>query len=251
MDLSFLQEANWPKGTVKELTVWCGKLASLVESMQRRIITLENDNTAKAAEINSLKSASAPPTDAWSSIVAGSKRTDLECAIITLTRKESLEQNKIAKNVIVSGIAEAASVNADEAKANDKTEIDELLKTINADNCIVKRINRLGKRGDDQARARPLIVEFDSIQSKVQVCTSANKLRNTTNYKKVFINEDRTLAQRTQEKKIREERDKRNSQLEEEDNEGRHFGRFIDSSNVQHKFYRGVRNGELKRIYKQ
>jgi len=126
-----------------------------------------------------------------------------------------------------------------------------MLKAIGAENCAIKRTNRLAKANSSAQQSRPLIVELNERNDKLLVCANASKLRTFSNLNKVFINEDKKVAQRVEEKKLREERDARNEALTEIDSEGRHFGRFTDSAKVEHKFFWGIRGSELKRIYRK
>jgi hypothetical protein len=60
----------------------------------------------------------------------------------------------------------------------------------------------------------------------------------------VYINKDMTRAERMAEKELRDERNKRNGELTEQDTNGRPRGTFNGK-----KFYWGVRFGELRKIF--
>ena len=71
-------------------------------------------------------------------------------------------------------------------------------------------------------------------------------MKDTDEYKKVYINKDLTVAQLDQEKKLREDRNERNSRL---DKKGAKFNfGEIEINGVTTKYYWGIRNGELRKI---
>ena len=72
---------------------------------------------------------------------------------------------------------------------------------------------RLGKRIPD--RHRLLKVTLDSVSRKIQVLRNAKKLRNTQNWKEIFITPDMTPREREKNKELREEL-KRRRELGEE-----------------------------------
>ncbi|RNA11321.1 hypothetical protein BpHYR1_023385 [Brachionus plicatilis] len=62
---------------------------------------------------------------------------------------------------------------------------------------------------------RRIVLEMESVDAKMAILRNAKKLRESENeqYKKVYINEDRTPSERAADKKLREERDTRNAKL--------------------------------------
>ncbi len=77
----------------------------------------------------------------------------------------------------------------------------------------------------------------------------SKNLKDNEPTKKIYINPDKTTLERLTEKKLREERNKRNAVVEneEEEVEGRGRQRFGIDTNGK-KFYWGIRWGILKRV---
>ena len=79
-----------------------------------------------------------------------------------------------------------------------------------------------------------VIVEFESSDDQVMALSNTKHLKRSEDFKRVFVNKDRTTAERIFEKQLRTKRDSLNSQLEETQSvngidrkygvyEGRHF----------------------------
>ena len=68
-------------------------------------------------------------------------------------------------------------------------------------------------------------------------------MRDDANFKKIFINPDKTLNERVLEKKLREERDKRNNALPLAHENGRRY-----KERNGKKLYWGIRWGELQLV---
>ncbi|RNA03404.1 hypothetical protein BpHYR1_050160, partial [Brachionus plicatilis] len=135
----------------------------------------------------------------------------------------------------------------------DKKKVSKILETLNIDRSKLKshrRIKNTGRddTGEDTRRVLDMIVvEFKDEDTKQQTLRNARNLRDTDNFKSVYINPDRTPSERALDRQLRIERNRRNAELSEGDAGGRH--RYGVQSAGHHKagkkFYWGIRSNEL------
>ena len=134
---------------------------------------------------------------------------------------------------------------------------------IEADLTKVKPImNELGIESDDFSESKikrfkskesgkpgQILMECDSKETKMSILKAAKNFKNNTAYKSIYINNDLTHAQLELEKKLRKERNEKNSSLPETGPNNLKYGLHVfGDSGVESKFYWGIRNGELKKI---
>ena len=76
-------------------------------------------------------------------------------------------------------------------------------------------------RQNDASKPAPIFVRLSEGTDRHQVILAAKKLRTSTEFKNVFINPDRTEAERELDRQLRQKRDILNKVEEEKPNEGR------------------------------
>ena len=95
----------------------------------------------------------------------------------------------------------------------------------------------------------PVIIELESISQKFKVLKASKQLNKNGEHKHIYINPDRTIAELDLEKKLRAERNQKNSELEFTGTSGMKYGKFSFSDGKQpEEFYWGIRNSKLQRI---
>ena len=83
---------------------------------------------------------------------------------------------------------------------------------------------------------------------KMEVLKASSKLKDKTDFKTVFINNDLTEAEAANEKNLRIVMHERNSELTEGSGVMK-YGKHKCSDGTERKWWWGIRGGELRRIY--
>jgi hypothetical protein len=146
---------------------------------------------------------------------------------------------------------------AAEIKESDEQTIDNVLKELGSSKEAIKKHRRITKKtSENEAQAQPpiIIVEFKDNATKTLICRNAFKLRSKTAMNGIYLNEDKTLAQRTDEAKYRADARERNAKftdrvVSDDGTEGRPHGFYKDNQGHNHKFFWAARPGKLVRIY--
>lgn len=233
MNSEFLLEPNWPvfgsgvvSGHSKVLHEWCGKISSFVLQLSEKVKLLENRETEKNNELNKLKTdletaknsiKSTSISNEWVQVVKqGSKNakkpTD-QLDVANATISEIKEREKRRKNVIIHGVPESTKEVLTDKRAEDEQKIKEILEVIGKNEVKPAYSRRL--RSKDSSKPGPILVELNESATRNPLLLAAKKLRETTNYKSVYISPDLTEAERKLDYELRKERNDLNSKLEE------------------------------------
>jgi len=176
-------------------------------------------------------------TSTFSSIL---KNRENEQLIKKIARNEVKAVDNIEKNVVISGIKRTGA-DEKEIEVNDVERVDEVLKTLQLKREDVESQKRIKTRNES---ANIIIVKFKEIQYHTRALQNSRALKEIQSLKGVYINRDKTRAERLDEKKARDSAKENNAELPETDNEGRQYG--IDENN--RKYHYGVRDGEVVKI---
>jgi hypothetical protein len=171
------------------------------------------------------------------------KSKESELLIKKIARTETKEAENIEKNIVISGIVKEGETE-DNVKSNDMKRVDEVLEALDLRRDQVESQRRIRTINNS---SNVIIVKFKEVQYTSKAVRNAFNLRSKENYKGVYVNRDKTRSERYDEKVARDEAKIRNTQLEKVDEMGRRFD--IDSSG--RKFFFGVRNGEVAKIFPQ
>ena len=101
-----------------------------------------------------------------------------------------------------------------------------------------------------QPRPAPLLVQFRYVHSRDQVVQSAKALRANTHFKNVYIDIDKTQAERTNEYNERKKRDAANAKLPSvvEGSGGRQRYGTEERNGKQYKYFYCIRSGVCKKV---
>ena len=126
---------------------------------------------------------------------------------------EEHEKERRKHNIIIQGMAEFKSEDGKERLYYDTGGVREVLDYLEVDR-DVKRVLRLGRRNlDNDARPRPLLVEFSSPESSSDAKRKASKLRFGSNdLKKLYIQQDLTKKERVSRNNLVQEMKRRQSE---------------------------------------
>ena len=207
--------------------------------LQQKVKFLEEQQTQQNKPLMSSLFASKTPDEQTS-----------EKLLLHAFHRERCQINNIERNVIISGYYYVS----DEA---DKTAVNETFAAIEMQSSEKKfEIRQI--RTSQKAPANKILVTFRDIEDKQHVMQRANKLRKAgTKFTNIYLNEDRTNAQRVIDKELRDERNRRNNHRDftEETYEVTINGqrvtqtRRVGEDDYGEWYYWAIRNEELKKIF--
>ena len=117
---------------------------------------------------------------------------------------EELE-NRLSRrnNLIFAGIAESTDGSVNDRKQHDESKILEILAAVNCEAVSLTSYNRIGRPRDSAPRL--IKVTFGNFQEKLSVLRNSRNLRNSTDFRNVYINNDLTSLQQIKDKELRKE----------------------------------------------
>ena len=255
---SWADESKWPAdpeptATNATLVVQIRKqqawIKGLVDAMRQ--IQLENVNLKKEVDELKRKSVAAQAnatTLSWSKIAAGMAHKDENAvAIMATIATEMKRKEERVNNVIVAVPATSFPI----AEGHELEFAKKLAGEMELRETRVKKARRISRRtdGSNAATAGPvlLVVEMESTEAKLEILQKSKDLRKKEGYKDVYVNEDLTPSERIADRKLREERNRRNNELTET---ALVNGRTVKCKTGQDgkKRFWGIRNGELKLV---
>jgi hypothetical protein len=167
-----------------------------------------------------------------------------EAIMLNKVRKELNESSRIENNVIISNIPRVGS-NETEIQSNDSAMIDKIMIELDINQDKIRKFSRIKTQNTN---ANLVLVEFKEKEYQTQALRNWANVKSVEELKTLFINKDKTRAERMAESKLRAERNKRNEELPDKDDEGRPIS--AADGNQNRRFYWCIRFGELKKIYK-
>jgi len=198
------------------------KLYKVIEGLQNRVVEAENSNkelrelvSELRNELNQIKKKPAENLNVanWATVVSrNAKKPEEQLVVVNAAINEQKDRERRKKNVIIFGIPETGSNLPAADKVNeDNNKVEKLLKDIdsNAKPCFIKRL-----RSKNQDKPGPLLVVLSDQSERNPLLLAAKKLRNSTEYKSVYISPDLTEAERLEDYKLRKKRDELNTNRE-------------------------------------
>ena len=149
-----------------------------------------------------------------------SKSTKMEIAFMTKIRKDLQEEGRSENNIIVSGLKVIAENDETSGDAEVRV-VDELLEELDLTRDNVKRQVRIKTKNE---KTNLILLEFENSASRIKALKLAARLKNSVTFPGVYINKDKTKLERSADRELREERNKRNNNLSEKDEQGRPRG---------------------------
>ncbi|CAF0879421.1 unnamed protein product [Brachionus calyciflorus] len=216
-------------------------LATTIRSLQDRLEHQDRIKEEQKEEIERLKGNTGNNTfrGTYSSLVAGTKNSELENVLLTKIRKEINEMSKIENNIVISCLEEFVGENS---QVQNESIFDDLLNELKIDKELVKRRSRLRKKGTDPDPLKPslLLLGFKDSNSQKTALTNSSNLRTKTKFTRVYVNMDKTSTERAVEANLRRMCNEKNEQLQHEEGD-RSYGIGPNGK----KFYSGIRGGLL------
>lgn len=207
------------KTTVKVQHEDMKQMLSIIEGLQTQINELKlakalpstdtNSINEMKKDIASLKSVNDKPID-YKSLFDSEKKSPDNQLFISSMNKEIKEKSRIENNIVISGI-KADDTNSDQNK------VTEILNILDIEYKTVKKFRRIyrkkqtTKSGEALKEFELVVVEFNDISNKIKAIDNSKKLKGIKD--NVYINADKTEAEREYEMSLRHERNKRNIAL--------------------------------------
>ena len=279
-DDPFQHTANWPElcasvGEVnKKQHKWIGVLIKEFVALKEQCAELKKENSELASKLASLEKANnelvkntkEKGTGSWASLFSSKdgKRSEEQLKFLAAVAKESRVVTKTECNLIINGLPEPdaavdeMAMTGEDHASSEQRQLTDLLSELGVDCADVETFKRLKSTKpapgtDDSSTARtrrpcPVLVQFKNALYRDRALQSASRLRDSALFKGVFLDIDKTKAERSEEYKLRKERDARNSQLPNvvEGTEGRQ--RYGTDGHGK-KFYYGIRYGVIKKVF--
>jgi hypothetical protein len=226
---------------LKKMTAMEKKVAQVVEEngkLKKMVSEVNQENVKlRAWKEDTDKKVNEQPKISYSSVL---KSKESELLIKKMARSEVKAVDNIEKNVVISGIKK---IGADEKQIeeNDGKQVDEVLRVLQLKREDVDSCKRI-KTKDESANI--IIVRFKEIQYQSRALQNSRALKDVPSLKGVYVNRDKTRAERLEEKEARDSAKAKNAGLSEMDKEGRRYG--IDEN--ERKYHYGVRAGEVVKI---
>lgn len=229
INLNVFEEANWPScdgrssETTKKHHEWLRSISSTIVVLLKKVEKLEIENkqlseTIRAANANKMTSSTKISSRTLADIVTGNKkseRSEEEIVSVLEISREMDDRVKTAMNVVISGIEESKDQLSSSRSEHDKKIVTDMLSELGVNKNKMKRVSRI-KRNDKDVNAKPnmILVELEDVVSRQTVLANSKKLAHSEKFNRVYVNPDRTYAERLLDRKLRELRNERNNKLE-------------------------------------
>ena len=223
---SFAGQPGTPPQTIEEMySLFLQMRSDFSTAIQERDVTIAN-LTSKVAllegEVKAKLSSTADNTKIVTDMeeYSSNMKTMKETVAAQQKTLEDLQQDKRAKNIIITGVPEPdGAPSAVDARKADQSAIDRILAAVECPGIAPARVTRLGKKQErdpndqeltlpdignrQQPLPRPLLVTLSSPTDVRSVLTNTKELKNHASYSKVYIKRDEHPLIRQEWKRLR------------------------------------------------
>ena len=219
------------------------KLLNLIKNLATELNKLKEEVTELRADNEKLKTGNnvnkGNSASIWKQFT---KNTNVISEINSMVNSERNKITRKEKNLIITEKKDNNKLNNTLDPVQLKTEVGKILTAIGKSEHLEKtKAHRFKENG-------PIIMVCDSVEIKMDVIKVSRKLMESVEYKGVYINMDLTESELTKERSLRAEQRILNSRLGKTDGQMRYDEVTWKGDN--HKMWWGIRNGELRKIYK-
>lgn len=235
------------ENTVIQVLNYCKNLATEVKNLRDEITKLQEKNTeltTKINECNTNNNNNKTDGEIWKGFMSTEAiKKDISNVVSSVMAVEQCKTQRKEKSLIIT----EKFVTEDERKLKKGTTeevVKEAVTTIFEQIGMVEHVEgaKLSRFSEDG----PIVVLLDSTETKFKILKEARKLMNTE-YKVVYINQDRTKMEVEREKALKVEQRAKNAKLSNGEGHAKH--ELETKGGVEYKWYWGIRNWELKKIY--
>lgn len=257
--MSYFLEANWPAphtnntALCKAQNNWLKELTKEFALMKEKVLTLEKQNAELREELTKLKNSESTvksnggnvaPLSFSNMVKRNQRETETELVLLNKAAKEINERNKIEKNVIISGLESINDGTDEEKSKKEKDAVEKIVEYLGTSLTKVEKITKVSKSSVYNENKKLIYqIELKDIETKKAMLSNAKKLSTSENFKNIYLNSDKTAAERALDRELRKERKKRNEKLPEEKIEnGKKLRYKIENGK---RWYWGIRNERL------
>lgn len=152
-------------------------LEGRLKSFENSIISIKEEQEKQASEIQELKAGLTCESSRFKNLETLEMISEIE------------DRLRRRKNVIFTGVEELASGNTSEREAHDEDKVKTIIDELNLSSVSVTQTARIGGKREG---GRLLKVTFSDEESRTKLLRYAKSLRTSSNFKRIFINPDRT-----------------------------------------------------------
>ena len=202
--------------------IQCPELTAALEAIALltiRIEKLEKTNIEQEAKITELQkktggsAAAANGEKTWATLF-DNKKSDGHLKLLNVVSEENKQRKKKEKNVIIFGLKESEKNSITEKKEDDMSEIEQICQVLGVEN-TVEGAFRLNAK--DTNKPKPLVMVLKDRETRNKFLQAAKRLRDSNEFKSVFLGPDLTEAQRLKHKELVKIRDKKNEKMSNEE----------------------------------
>ena len=224
-----------------ELVAALGRIKSLEETVARLELTIteqseEIASQQKVTEELKTNGAVLEPSNVWKALESNPAVKSSFLGMVSVERNSAQQKEK---NLVIFGVKEISEPNGV------KEEVSSILDEIG-----MKRHGRNAKSFRFKPDG-PITVSFESTEVKMKVLKEARNLRNSVNYKKVYIHMDLTKSEMERNKELRKQQLELNMALELGSGYLKYGMHKFSDGEDDVAFYWGIRRNQLTRIRKR
>ena len=212
----------------KSCQSYARKFDKRMKNLEKRVQDIENEKIPGIEEdVKTMKSDIINLQETTSNLSAASKVSEGEthASVTAAVLEEMKERESRRNNLIIHNLSEpgAEFVDSKERVAKDIEKVQGLLDQIEVHlnvSEVSRFVKRLGARQEDATSPRPLLIGFKSVEHTKSVLDKSPDLAEKDEpWSNINIIRDLTKTQRKEERGLREEAEKKNSELSDEDRE--------------------------------
>lgn len=165
--------------------------------------------------------------------------------------KENKSKNRIENNIVISGIEINLADNQTQKEKEDEEKVEQILGSLGLGKetiekqSLIKLKDRINSTVPTWKDSKMIRIEFKESKHKILALKNAKNLRTESELENYYVNPELTEIERSIEKQLRDERNKRNAALPNLEDNGRlRYG--ID--NRDKKYYWVIRGSQLRQI---
>lgn len=225
---------------IKNLCTSVKSLKNKVETLETKVVELENENKELTDKLTN--SQTTRPALDWSKVFEkNAKNTCEDVMIIAKVAREIKSKESKGNNIIISGLNELEEGTEDEKSKHDEGEVGKVLNILGIARSRVKRRIRIKKAKKDN-KPELVLLEFEDKSYQEQALRSAKLLKDSADFKNIYINRDLTRNELEEAKERRNIIKERNDKLENGE------GKLKYGIHGAKEFYWGDRFSNIVRI---
>jgi hypothetical protein len=232
--------------TTIQVLNFCKNLATEVKNLREEITKLQEKNielTTKITENNNNNN-NKSDCDIWKGFMATDEiKKGISNVVSSVMAVEQCKTQRKEKSLIITEKFVTGATRKLK-KGTSEAVVKEAVKTVFEQISMAEHVEsaKLSRFSEDG----PIVVLLDCTETKFKILKAARKLMETE-YKVVYINQDRTKMEVEREKALKVEQREKNAKLSRGEGHAKH--ELEKRGEVECKWYWGIRNWELKKIY--